>query len=314
MLRASRSAPAGPDAVRADLPDVAALICCTRSGRPAATTATAWHSAGSSRSSASRQIAYTPTAGPSRSTWIAPGSERSLPRPVEHDDDVGLNRMAPCGPAAASAFCRAPTMASSSAIRAVTVSASLPIRRRSRPPARSEPAPDAGSAAASAPIPSRPARLASVSTQIATSFGLCRAAIWATSQRPVDRGAASGPADAEHSPLPQRHGDRRVRDLPERPAAGARPASGRSARPRTAGPRCPPGAAGSQDRCGGAPTAACAARGDAEHGSGVRAVVPLGPPARPPRRQSGLLLDPRPVLAVLGHPRGIRTCGRACGR
>ena len=53
-----------------------AIICCTR--RPSgAATATAWHSAGSSRSSASRQTAYTPTCGPSRSTWMTPGSERS---------------------------------------------------------------------------------------------------------------------------------------------------------------------------------------------------------------------------------------------
>ena len=49
----------------------------------AAATATAWHSAGSSRSSASRQIAYTPTGGPSRSSWMHAGQRAQPPRAVE---------------------------------------------------------------------------------------------------------------------------------------------------------------------------------------------------------------------------------------
>jgi hypothetical protein len=52
------------------------FICCTASSPSGPAATTAWHSAGSSRSSASRQMQYTPTWPPSRRTPTAPGSDR----------------------------------------------------------------------------------------------------------------------------------------------------------------------------------------------------------------------------------------------
>ena len=59
---------------------VSAIVCRTCSpSRP--NTATVRHSDGSSRSASSRQMTYTPTCGPSPSSWPTPGSDRSRREP-----------------------------------------------------------------------------------------------------------------------------------------------------------------------------------------------------------------------------------------
>ena len=70
---------------------VAAFICWTRSRPDRSKTATAWVSAGSSRSSASRQMANTPACGPSRRIWMAPGSDRSFREPSNTTMMSGVN-------------------------------------------------------------------------------------------------------------------------------------------------------------------------------------------------------------------------------
>jgi hypothetical protein len=68
---------------------------------------------------------YTPAAGPSRKIPIAPGRDRSLWDPSKTTTMSRGNRIRPaCRPASASR--RAAMIAASSAIRAATVSASVP--------------------------------------------------------------------------------------------------------------------------------------------------------------------------------------------
>ena len=128
---------------------------------------------------------YTPTSGPSRRMPTTPGRDRSLREPSKTTTMSGPNRPWPCSRIA---WCRALTIAPSSAIRAATVSASLPI-------SAAQFCPSAGRQWGSHRAQSQEAcPLASVSTQTWTSSGLCRAATWATSHRPTDRGTSSRPA------------------------------------------------------------------------------------------------------------------------
>ena len=99
----------------------------------------------------------------------------------------------------------------------------------------------------------------SVSTQSCTSFGAVQDGDLGHQPAPEGPGRLPGPGHAEHAPLGKRHVTG-ASGISRTPAGGARPGSGPAARPRTAGPRCPAGAAGSRGRCGAAPTAAGAAR------------------------------------------------------
>ena len=145
---------------------------------------------------------------------------------------------------------------------------------------------------------------------ICRSFGLCRVAAWATSQRPMARGASAGPGHAEHPALGQRYGHRRVRDLPHHQPAVLVLASGRSARPRRACPRCRYAAAGSRGRCGGAPTADGAGprrwtgrwrgRGSRPDSAGAR---PPGPAARRSRPGPSARRTRRARCAFVTRPR-----------
>ncbi len=185
MPRASRAHQATPTRSGRTPATVSSLICRTRSP-PGSAVVTAWHSAGSSRSSASRQIAYTPTCGPSRRICTAPGSMRSFRDPSKTTTMSCRNETWSI-PESRWARCRPAMMACSSAIRAATVSASFPIRATERP----SPGRQCGSHLTHSQA-DRPEE--SVSTQICRSFGLCRVAAWAISQRPTLRGASPGPA------------------------------------------------------------------------------------------------------------------------
>ena len=233
-------------------------------------------------------MAYTPTCGPSRSIWMTPGSDRSFRDPSNTTMMSGRELHRPGGrrsqrPAACSLM-----MASSSAIRAATDSASLPISDdRSPVPGL------AGSAAASGPTPSSACPQESVSTQICRSLGLCRVAAWATSQRPTARGASPGPA----TPSTPRCGSGTVTGasgICQKTCLRCSSCVGSAARPRTAGRPCPPAAAGSRGRCGAVPTAAAAGRRRCDSTVGrVGAVVPLLRPLGLERR-AGVVLDAAP--------------------
>ena len=304
-------APAGADVVRPDLPDsVAAIICCTRSPsalghghRLALGGQQPLVGVQADRVHADRR-ALAQHLDRRRAASAAGATRRRRPR-CRSGTGPGPASGVALAPSAGSAM-----IASSSAIRVATDlrvvadqhGAVLPRQR-------------AGSAAASAPTPSSSCPAESVSTQICRSLGLCRAAVWATSQRPTARGVSAGPGHADHAALGQRHGDRGVRDLPERPACGARPGSGSvssTADGRSAVPEPQQQVVGVGAAALPQPAPRARWRSTARRpGRGSRA-------RRASRSASSasarVALDPGLVLAVLGHPLRRRTCGRACAR
>ena len=130
---------------------------------------------------------------------MTPGSDRSLRDPSNTTRMSGRKRTS-CRPASLAACWRALTTASSSAMRAATDSASLPINTAQSCPLAGR---QCGSQRAHSQL-SRPDE--SVSRQICTSLGLCRVATCATSQRPIARGASPGPA----TPITPRSGSEMV--------------------------------------------------------------------------------------------------------
>ena len=109
------------------------------------------------------------------------------------------------------------------------------------------------------PLPARPARRVG-EHEIRRSFGLCR--VGGLGHEPATDGARrfTRAGDADHA-AQRGGGSSRARPAPSRtPACGARPARDRSARPPTAGRRCPPAGPGSRGRYGAAPTAGGADR------------------------------------------------------
>lgn len=163
-----------------------APACCTRNRPSGSRTATAWHSSGSSRSSASRHTSSTPTRGPSRSRLTTPGSERRRRAPSSTTTTLGSSSSARSAPARARA--RAVTSADSSASRRATVSVSVPISTAVSCPSR-------GRQCGSQRTHSQSGRAAgSVSTTMRRSCGLCSTAACPTTQRASRRGASAGPA------------------------------------------------------------------------------------------------------------------------